>query len=387
VAGIAPSPFAGVGANVVRAIPSYAGQPVGLKRDGARTTARPFTESVRYTIASPGRLPLNRTLFSLVDVPDLQALREQWPEAGSVWMGARPVPEVLHLALIAFARLVRAGLARSLLPLAPPISFVMDRVRWGEHRGGMFVGVTGGQADGMPLKPTWHPLVEGNDGPSIPSMAVQAAIERVLDGRAPATGARSATNELGTRDCAAVFAGRTIHPGVRDDNADPGASLYARLPGPAWNTLPAEIRQLHDMRSTTRFDGISTVTRGRTLLARLTASLFAFPRAGEGVEVTVKFKVEDGIERWTRNFAGRSFKSHQYQGQGRSARLPCERFGPLRFSLAILADSQRLDLMLRHWSAFGIPLPKRLSPWTKSFESVSAGRFQLNVEIGHRWMG
>ena len=32
--GIAPSPYAGVGENVIRAIAGYAGQPVELKRDG-----------------------------------------------------------------------------------------------------------------------------------------------------------------------------------------------------------------------------------------------------------------------------------------------------------------------------------------------------------------
>ncbi|WP_440862238.1 hypothetical protein, partial [Stenotrophomonas maltophilia] len=32
--GVAPSPRAGVGLNVIRAIASYAGRPIGLRRDG-----------------------------------------------------------------------------------------------------------------------------------------------------------------------------------------------------------------------------------------------------------------------------------------------------------------------------------------------------------------
>src|ERR1044072_476558 len=57
-AGIAPSPFAGLGLNVVRAIASYCGNPVTLVRDGRRTVAYGLTESLRFTIAPPGRLPL-----------------------------------------------------------------------------------------------------------------------------------------------------------------------------------------------------------------------------------------------------------------------------------------------------------------------------------------
>ena len=61
---------------------------------------------MRFTIAPPGRLPLHNRLFSLVDVPDLRVLADLWPEVESVWMGAAPVPEVLHRALIALAHLV-----------------------------------------------------------------------------------------------------------------------------------------------------------------------------------------------------------------------------------------------------------------------------------------
>src|SRR3954467_7736636 len=60
--GIAPSPYAGVGLNVIRAIASYAGQPIELL-DGRHHA---LTETRHYTIATPGRLPLHPILFSLV---------------------------------------------------------------------------------------------------------------------------------------------------------------------------------------------------------------------------------------------------------------------------------------------------------------------------------
>jgi hypothetical protein len=173
-AGIAPSPHAIVGENVIRAIASYAGQPVHLAREGRPAKGHPFTETLRTTVAPPGYLPLRSTLFSLVDVPDLRALPELWPEAKTVWMGAGPVPEILHRALIALAWLVRLDLLRALTPLAPLMYLATNRLGWGEHRGGMFVAVEGGDAAGALVKRSWHMVAEGDDGPLIPSMAVEA---------------------------------------------------------------------------------------------------------------------------------------------------------------------------------------------------------------------
>src|SRR5262245_16216792 len=74
--GIAPSPYSGVGRNVIRAILGYAGRPIALRRDGRQTSRYAFVDTRRFTIAPPGRLPLEPTTFSLVDVPDLQVLAD-----------------------------------------------------------------------------------------------------------------------------------------------------------------------------------------------------------------------------------------------------------------------------------------------------------------------
>lgn len=113
--GIAPSPYAGVGQNVIRAIAGYAGQPVKLVRAGAPATAHALTESRGHVIAPPGRMPLRDIRFWLVDVPDLQVLPELWPGLREIWMGAGPVPEILHRALNVCAWAVRLKLLPSLV--------------------------------------------------------------------------------------------------------------------------------------------------------------------------------------------------------------------------------------------------------------------------------
>ncbi|RAZ90099.1 saccharopine dehydrogenase [Mesorhizobium hawassense] len=377
--GIAPSPFAGVGENVIRAIASYAGRPVGLLRNGKPAEGYPLTEQIRTTIAPPGRMPVRNTLFSLVDVPDLRALQALWPEAGTIWMGAGPVPELLHRALIGLAWLVRAGLVGSLSPLAPLMHWATNRLCWGEHRGGMFVAVEGVDKAGRPVKRSWHLLAEGDDGPLIPSMAVEAIIRKALDGRTPLPGARAAVRDVELEDYETLFGSKTIHTGFRDDSETRG--LYPDLLGDAWKSLPTEIRAMHGGAELAQ--GRASVERGGGMLSRLAARLIGFPTAGTDVPVKVRFDIGKDGETWTRTFGTHGFSSRQFAGRGRSERLLCEGFGPLSFAMALVVDGNRLSLVLRRWSLLGVPLPMWLCPRSNAYETVEDGRFRFHVEISH----
>ena len=385
--GIAPSPYAGVGLNVIRAIASYAGQPVRLVRDGRPAFGRGLIETRRYTIAPPGRLPLWPVRFSLVDVPDLAALPALWPQLKSVWVGAGPVPEVLHRALNVLARAVPLGLARSLAPLAPLMHAASNALRWGEHRGGMFVAVTGAAADGRTVERSWHMVAEGDDGPLIPSMAAEAIIRRRLEGRRPAPGARAALRDLELADYEALFARRRIVSGVRDEGVDPAMPLYRRLLGEAYASLPAPIQTMHDLADTLTVEGRASVARGKGVLARAIAAAVGFPPAGRDLPVRVTFTRRGSREIWRRDFAGHTFSSTQEQGRGRFARLMCERFGPFAFGIALVGAAGRLDLVVRNWSAFGIPMPRALAPIGAAYESVEDGQFHFDVEIRLRLIG
>jgi Domain of unknown function (DUF4166)/Saccharopine dehydrogenase NADP binding domain len=385
--GIAPSPYAGVGENVIRAIAGHAGQPVALKRDGKAAIGHPLTEHMRYTVAPPGYLPLRNTMFSLVDVPDLRALAELWPDTKSIWMGAGPVPEILHRALAACAWLVRLKLIPSLSAFAPLMHWATNHLRWGEHRGGMFVEVEGTNESGAPLKRSWHLLAEGDDGPLIPSMAVDALVRKTLDGRSPLPGARAAVQELELDDYEKQFSGRTIHTGFRDETSANRAPLYARVLGAAWDGLPVEIRDMHDICGATSARGRASVERGRNILARLAALVMGFPAAVADTPVSVQFAASCGTETWTRTFGNESFSSRQFAGRGRSEGLLCERFGPLTFAMALVPENGRLLLVLRRWSAFGLPLPMWLCPRSDSYETTESGQFRFHVVIGHPFTG
>ncbi len=383
--GIAPSPYAGVGENVIRAIASYAGQRVALTRNGREGFGYGLGETTRYTIAPPGRLPLHNTLFSLVDVPDLRLLPKAWPGLRSIWMGAGPVPEILHRMLIGLTWLVRLRLLPSLGFASPLFHRAINTLRWGEHRGGMFVEVCGTTAAGASFRRSWHLLAEGEDGPFIPSMAVEALVRKQLGGTSPATGARSAITALELADYREVFAGRTIHEGVRDDTTAGGGlgrPLFARLLGSAWEEMPAAVRRMHDGRPVMRARGRAEVFRSRNPLAMLLGGLFGFPASGSDVPVEVEITSDYGQEHWQRRFAGARFSSRLREGRGRSARLLEERFGLFRFGIALVAEGAALQFIVRRWSVAGMPLPRFLAPGGTTRESVDEqGRFRFDVEI------
>ncbi len=385
--GIAPSPYAGVGANVIRAIASYAGQPVLRTRDGQQSKGHPFTESMRFTVAVPGHAPLRCTRFSLVDVPDLRALAREWPQATEVWMGAGPVPAVLHRALSALAWLVRLRWLPSLSGLAPAIYVVTNHVRWGEHRGGMFVVARGVDGNGSELVREWHLLAEGDDGPLIPCMAVEAIVRKVLAGKAPAPGARTAIHDVELADYEALFAQRTIFSAIRQRLPVSKLPLYRRLLGESWQRLPQAIQQLHAVDATSTFAGRCTVQRGRSPLAWAIAKCIGFPPAGENMPVAVRLRAEGGAERWSRNIAGHSFSSVQSAGRGRAEGLARERFGAVAVDMALIVEPGRLRYVVRRWSFLGLPMPLWLGPRSVAVESVEEQRFCFDVEIAHLLTG
>ena len=382
--GIAPSPYAGIGLNVMRAVVGYAGAPVKLTREDKKGHGIGLGESRRYTVAVPGELPLRSLRFSLVDVPDLQVLPPEHPTLADIWMGAGPVPESLHRVLNVLAK-VRAKLG---LPSFEPFSrlfyVVLNLMKFGEHRGGMYVHARGLKA-GLTVERSWHLLAEGDDGPFIPSMAIEAIVRKLLRGEVPSAGARAATHALDLADYDELFAGRTIKSGFRDEGQD--GPIYRQVLGSAFDSLPPAVRQLHDSSSPRNWIGRADVTRGKGLVARLVASIVGFPKSGNDVPVTVTFSPENGGELWTRTFGNRRFSSFQASGKGRSRHLLVERFGIATFALALVVENGRLTLIPRAWSVLGIPMPSLLLPRGNSFEAESDGQFRFDVTISVPWIG
>lgn len=381
--GIAPSPYAGIGLNVMRAVVGYAGGPVKLLRGGKPAVARGLVESMRFTIAVPGRMPLRNIHFSLVDVPDLQVIPPEHPTLRDIWMGAGPVPEILHRILNGLAWTRATFGLPSLAPLSRLFYRVLNLMRFGEHRGGMFVRARG-LRDGERAEASWHLLAEGDDGPYIPSMAIEAIVRKCLAGTRPAPGARPATHALELSDYDARFAGRSIYTGFRECAPAP---LFHRVLGSAFDALPRPLRELHGTTAARCWSGTAEVRRGRGAIARLVAAFIGFPRAGDEVPLRVALTPQGDGERWTRDFAGKAFSSVLRPGTGRSEYLLLERFGIIEIALALVVEDGRLYLVPRRWTCLGVRLPGFLMPVGTAFESERDGQFAFDVEIAAPLIG
>ena len=283
--GIAPSPYAGIGLNVMRAVIGYAGGPVQLFRDGRITQATGLGESMRFTVAPPAKLPLRKVHFSLVDVPDLRIIPPEYRALHDIWMGAGPIPEALHRILNLMAK-TRATLnLPSWGPLSPIFHKILNLFKFGEHRGGMFV-LAQGIKDGKNIERSWHLLAEGDDGFYIPSMAIEAILRKHLAGQVPESGARPATRELTLKDYDELFKNKSIYTGFRDsgDLTDP---LYKRVLGSAFDTLPPRVKSFHNSVEARSWAGRARVQRGNNRFARFVAWLIGFPKETDDTNVSV----------------------------------------------------------------------------------------------------
>lgn len=265
--------------------------------------------------------------------------------------------------------------------------FVTNHVRWGEHRGGMFVEVAGQSANGESVRREWHLLAEGNDGPLIPCMAVEAVIRQLLAGQTPPAGARTAISDVDLSHYEALFARRTIYTGVRERTSLATTPLFERILGQAWAQLSPQVRQLHSVTSASSFLGRCTVDRGWNPLAWLIATLIGFPKAGGNQRIAVRLIKEGGGERWVRTCGGRTFTSVQLAGRGRAEWLVRERFGPVSVDMALVVDGPRLRYIVRRWALFGISMPLFFGPRSTAVESAEDGQFCFDVTISHPWTG
>jgi hypothetical protein len=354
-------------------------------RDGAQSVAPGLAESMRYTIAVPGRVPLRNIRFSLVDVPDLQVLPPEHPTMKDIWMGAGPVPESLHLILNLLAKARARFNLPSLVPLSKLFYTVLNLMKFGEHRGGMFVHAKGVR-EGTPDEMSWHLLAEGDDGPYIPSMAIEALVRKMLRGDLPQNGARAATQALSLADYEALFERRTIFTGFRRAPR-PDQPLYRAVMGQAYEALPPAVQQIHGDTKARSWEGFASVKRGQGPLSRLVGRMFGFPEECAQIAVKVQFDPISGGEKWTRRFGEEIFRSTQTIGTGRNTHLLVERFGPVSVGLALIVEDEKLFLIPRRWSILGLPMPKFLLPSGSSFEAQVDGKFQFDVEIAAPFVG
>ena len=155
----------------------------------------------------------------------------------------------------------------------------------------------------------------------------------------------------------------------------PAEPLFRRLMGPAFEALPAPVRELHVGESPRRYRGRCDIVRGDSWFSRLCGAIAGFPPAGKGVRVEVTIAPDGAAEVWRRDFDGHPLASRLSARDGALE----ERMGPavFRFLLVPEPDAIRWDFIGAR--VLGIPVPAFATARILAKEGLEGGRYAFDV--------
>lgn len=370
---ILPGNRAPRGLSVIAAILAQAGRPVPVWRGGALAPQAGWSHPRRIDIGHGPRWA------SPIGAPDL-ILSPKAFCARSVRFAAGLELSAMHLGLWALALPVRAGLFRSLVPLAGPLRRAADLLRpFGTDRDGMRVRVLGVTKDGRAEERTWTLRAEAGDGPEVPAIPARVMVQALRDGRI-APGARACLD----LDLAAAEAKMAGHRLTTNRQTAPFPLFFeAAVP---LGSLPPALRALHQVIDLCHWQGKARIDRGEGRLARLDARLMRFPPAGVDVPVTGMIDRQDETELWTRRFGAHQFRSRLSRPRRGTGLV--ERFGPFSFRIGLQVEEGALRYPVNEGWFLGLPLPRAMLPVSKTVEAVDTdGRATFDVGMSHPLTG
>ncbi len=364
---ILPGNRAPRGLSVIASILNQMGRPMRVWRGGAWREVPAWSDRRVYHLNAA-----TKRAARLITVPDITLFPARFG-ARSVLFRAGMELWVMNNGLVLFGWLRRAGLIEPTDRVVRAMQWLAARLEgFGTDLGGMVVDVVGDLGD-APIRRRWRLIAEAGHGPYIPGIAVRTILRR-LDKVPP--GARPCIAEMSLAEVEDAMADLAISFEREDADHVP---LFQRVLGAAWDQLPGPNQRLADVHDIEVFTGRARIDRGTGWIARLGATIFGFPPAGEDVPVTVtKTRVANG-EIWERNFDGRRFGSH-LTPTGEPERV-FERFGPVKFELELPVRDGEMQLpVLRGW-CLGIPIPRNLLPISDSREYSKDGVFHFDVGL------
>jgi len=220
---ISPSNRQPVGLAVVRAILSMVGQPVRVFQDGEWVIRRGWGMQRAITFPDVGE-----RYASLVDTPDLDLFVSRYrPQLSAHFEAALGLP-LQHWILALLAQLVRWRLLRSLLPLAWPLHWLANKLRFiGKDCGAMQVRVSGRDAQDQPVVATGQLTATGETGPNVPVLACIALLRKLRDAELSYCGATACVGLLELSDFAEDFTALGISTALHFDSAPAACSAKA----------------------------------------------------------------------------------------------------------------------------------------------------------------
>ncbi len=362
---ILPGNRAPRGRAVVESILHQCGKPFDVTVDGARVPMRSWSQ--------PDRFDLGQGMIRkgwMIEVPDHRLFADAFG-ARTVLFRAGLELGVMNHALALFSWL-RGKLGFGIAGWFVRLILLGAKLLWpfGTDEGGMSVTVTARYPEGWRRR-TWRMIARAGEGPFIPAVAARVVLR---DTGAITPGARPAVAVIELDAIAAGMADLAVETEQIEDTVVP---LFVRHLGADFAQLPECVRDVHQVYGPRCWTGRARVTRGRSVWARMIASVVGFPRETDDIAVSVRMTPMAGAEIWDRHFGGQVFRSTLRQTGGAMT----ERFGPLTFTLGLHIADGALHFPVRSGRIGPIPLPRFLLPVSEAREVVQDGRFRFDVAL------
>lgn len=185
------------GLATVRGIFGYCGKGFSRWERGEWRTTYGWLDLHRHRFPSP----VGGRWMGSCDTPDLDLLPKRYPTLQTATFHAGFASGTGHLLVWALAGFAKAGLMRSLVPLAPLLNRTSQIIApVVSDKGAMFVAMEGIGRDGKPLRRTWNILAARNHGPHIPCGASIALAKKLASGEALPKGAMPCVGLLSVDD-------------------------------------------------------------------------------------------------------------------------------------------------------------------------------------------
>lgn len=362
---ILPGNRAPRGRAVMASILGQVGAPLPLRRGGP-VEARGWSDPKRYDLA-PG---LSRTGWH-IGAPETALFPEHFAARSSSFRAGLELG-MMNRGLALLSRARRWGLIGDPRRLLGPLRLAAEALaRAGTDRGGMVVEVAG-RVGARGVRRRWRLVAEAGEGPYVPAVVIRAILR---DPAAVPPGARPCLGDAPLAACEAAMGDLAVRTQWDEAEESP---LFERALEQGLAALPAPVQDAHEVWDRRAFAGEARIDRGGGLGARAIAALFRFPAAAEAAPVRVVMERRGADEVWTRDFAGRRFRSRlSPAGPGRAV----EAFGPFAFELDLPVRDGTLGFEVRRGRCLGVPIPTALLPRSEARETAEDGRFRFDVAL------
>ena len=197
---IAPGNKAERGQATVQGILSYVGHGFRAFRGGTWQQVYGWMEPRSHLFG----LGLGKRWLANVDVPDLTLFPDRYKVKDYVRFQAGLELPILHLSMVAMAKLAKVGLVKNWATLTKPIFNLSILFKYfGTDDGGMEVNIKGANEQGKSIHLRWTLFAPNGIGPYIPTLSAIIAANKLLT---------DSTDKRGAGACVDIFALEDFYP-------------------------------------------------------------------------------------------------------------------------------------------------------------------------------